>query len=181
MINPIEIINEFYTPNSKAYRITVRHGEQVARKSLEAAARVPHLNPDLRFIEEAAMLHDIAVFMTDSPELGCFGEHFYFCHGYLGRILLEKKGLPRHALVCERHVGVGMTAEDMKRQRIPLPLYDMVPVSIEEQIICYADKFFSKSGEAAFKEKSVKAVREGLERYGHDKAMKFQAWAEMFE
>ncbi|MDM8523621.1 HD domain-containing protein [Desulfococcaceae bacterium HSG8] len=177
MLNPIDIIKEFYKQNSKAYRILVRHGELVARKALDVARGVSHLNPDLILIEEAAMLHDIGMFMTDTPSLGCFGEHMYVCHGYLGRVLLERKGLSEHAMVCERHVGVGITVEDIRKQHLPLPLYDMVPVSIEEQIVCYADKFFSKNSE---KEKSVEKITNRLALYGHDKVMKFQSWADMF-
>jgi uncharacterized protein len=180
-MNPIDIITRYYEQNSRAYEILIRHGRQVANKALEIADRVAHLKPDLRFIEEAAYLHDIGIFRTHSPELGCFGKDPYVRHGYLGRKILEKIGLSAHALVCERHVGVGMTEDDIRQQGLPLPVRDMVPVSIEEQIICYADKFYSKNGQDSDKEKSVDEIVGSLKHYGHDKVARFKAWVELFE
>lgn len=179
-MNPIDIISEFYVPGSKAYRRLIKHGRQVAIKALGIAIKMPHINPDLEFVQEAAMLHDIGIFMTNSPELGLSGEYPYVCHGYLGREILEKRGLPQHALVCERHVGVGITAEEIKQRRLPLPDRDMVPVSIEEKIICFADKFFSKNGNSNDGEKSIKDILCSLERYGDDKVERFQEWMKKF-
>ncbi|MBN2319246.1 MAG: HD domain-containing protein [Acidobacteria bacterium] len=179
-MNPIDIINGYYTPGSKAHEIVVRHGEDVARKAVTVAEKVGHLNPDLEFIREAAMLHDVAIFLTDTPKLDCHGKHPYVCHGYLGRELLENRNLPKHALVCERHVGVGITAEDVRRHNLPLPERDMIPLSIEERIICYADKFFSKNGRKTETEKSVEEVLRNIARYGHDKVATFQSWLELF-
>jgi uncharacterized protein len=180
-MNPIDIISEFYDSGSRAYKVLIQHGKQVANKAIEAAGKVPHLAPDLNFIREAAMLHDIGIFLTDTPELDCTGSYPYVCHGYLGRTILENKGLPAHALVCERHVGVGITAEDIKRHNLPLPERDMVPISIEEQVICFADKFFSKNGNMVANEKPVENILSNLERYGPDKAAYFQTWVQLFE
>ena len=157
------------------------HSEQVAKKALDAAGRVKHLNPDLVFIEEAALLHDIGIFYTNTPQLGCHGKHPYVCHGILGRELLERHDLPRHALVCERHIGTGISANDIQEQNLPLPLRDMQPVSIEEQIICYADKFFSKNSNRVGTAKSVDQIISRLAPYGDDKVQCFESWVEMFE
>lgn len=180
-MNPIDIINKYYKSNSRAYEILIQHGKQVARKALDAAKKVPQLNPDLDFIKEAAMLHDIGMFLTNASELGCKGKNPYICHGYFGREILEKIGLPRHALVCERHVGVGITTEDINKYSLPLPKRDMLPVSIEEQIICFADKFFSKNRDSLKKEKSVEDIRQYLKPYGHEKVKRFQSWVNLFE
>lgn len=178
-MNPVALISEFYPPGSEPHRIMIRHGEQVAKKALAVARRLGCGAPDLRFIEEAALLHDIGIFMTRAVKIGCTGTYPYVCHGYLGRQLLELKGLFRHALVCERHVGVGITPEDIVGQALPLPLRDMRPVTLEEKIITYADKFYSKGGEAS--EKSVTEILRGLERFGPDKAAVFRAWVRRFE
>ncbi|MBU0699378.1 MAG: HD domain-containing protein [Pseudomonadota bacterium] len=179
-MNPIDIINEFYSPSSKTYKILVRHGKDVARKAVDAAEKVPHLKPDLEFIQEASMLHDIGIFLTNSPKLGCKGKHPYICHGYLGRELLVNNGFPIHALVCERHVGVGITATEIERHHLPLPVRNMVPVSIEEQVICYADKFFSKNSRSVSKEKPLEEILRKIERYGADKVTTFQSWIKLF-
>jgi uncharacterized protein len=180
-MNPLEIIAEFYEPGSKSFQILVKHGQQVANKAIDVAKRVPHLKPNLNFIKEAAMLHDVGIFETNTPELGCSGIHPYVCHGYLGRKVLERKGLPQHALVCERHVGIGITVEEIKLHNLPLPQRDMMPISIEEQIICFADKFFSKNGEMDGCEKTVGDILNSLQRYGPEKVIHFQKWMQLFE
>lgn len=180
-MDPLEILAEFYDTRSKTFQILVAHGKQVANKALAAARRVPGLQPDLEFIDTAAMLHDIGIFLTHSPSFGCYGKHPYVCHGILGSELLKEKGHPELALVCERHVGVGIRIEDIQRHNLPLPNRDMIPVSIEEQIICYSDKFFSKTGNGRPAEKSIAEITDNLSRYGPDKVERFQSWVKKFE
>jgi uncharacterized protein len=180
-MDPVELLAEFYDTRSKAFQILVEHGKQVAQKTLAAAQRVPELKPDLEFISSAAMLHDIGIFLTNSPGFGCYGKHPYICHGILGGELLKKKGHSKLALVCERHVGVGISIADIQRHHLPLPSRDMIPVSIEEQLICYADKFFSKNGNSGPAEKSIEKIIGNLKRYGPDKVKRFESWVQMFE
>jgi len=180
-INPVDILCEYYDSDSKTFEVLLKHGEHVAQKAIDAAKKVPHLNPDMEFIEEAALLHDIGIFQTDTPQLGCSGKYPYICHGYLGRVILEKAGLPRHALVCERHLGVGISAEDIVKNGLPVPRRDMIPVSIEEQVICYADKFFSKDWNLIAKNNSEEDIIRALELYGNGSAEKFRSWMIIFE
>ena len=181
-MNPIDILAEYYHRRSKTFNILVDHGKQVAEKALMTAGQVSHLKPDLKLIENAAMLHDIGIMETDSPGLGCRGKHPYICHGILGREMLEKIGMSEYGLICERHVGVGISAEDVSRFNLPLPAREMFPVTIEEQIICYADKFFSKNGNGRkAEEKTVSRIVSDLKRYGPDKVKRFQSWVEMFD
>ncbi len=179
-MDPKDILAEYYGRGSKTFEVLVAHGNQVAHKAIKAAGQVADLKPDLDFIFTAAMLHDIGILQTDIPGLECNGKHPYICHGILGRSLLEKIGFSEYGLVCERHVGVGISAEDVHLFNLPLPDRDMLPVSIEEQLICYADKFFSKNGNRS-KEKTVKQILHGLKRYGTDKIQRFQSWVEVFE
>ncbi len=182
-MNPIDLLEQYYDRNSKTFEILVAHGKQVARKALKAAEKVSDLSPDLDFIEKAAMLHDIGIFLTDTPQLGCTGSHPYIRHGVLGYELLIDAGWPQLALVCERHVGMGIGVDDVLRFNLPLPQREMVPISIEEQLICYADKFFSKTGKSSLKarEKTVAEIICSLKKYGRDKVSRFQKWVEMFE
>lgn len=179
-MNPLEIIEKYYTPGSSAHHFLLQHSRMVTEKALRIASRLSHLKPDLVFIEEASMLHDIGIFLTKEPKIGCFGDKKYICHGYLGREILEKEGLDRHALVCERHVGVGLTIKDIEKKNLPLPKRDMVPVTIEEQIICFADKFFSKYSDFLLTEKPLKRVRKGIAKFGEDKLRQFDEWVKIF-
>jgi uncharacterized protein len=178
-MKPLEIIHRYYKRDSKAYNILVTHSQLVTDKALWIAQRHPELNPDPEFIEEAGMLHDIGIIKTHAPDLGCFGELPYLCHGYLGREMLETEGLNEHALVCERHTGVGITAEDVIRNKLPLPERDFVPESVEEQIICFADKFYSKSKNLK-KEKSLTEIRNSIGRFGQKNITRFDEWCKLF-
>ncbi len=127
------------------------------------------------------MLHDIGIFMTHAPELGCRGVHAYISHGHLGHQLLEGLGFPRHALICERHVGVGITMDEIEAQNLSLPRRDMVPETLEEQIICYADKFFSKIPYPDVQEKSTTQIVRELKALGGGKVETFLSWVRRFE
>ncbi len=172
---PLKIIEKYYRPGSNAYRLLLEHGEAVKRKALEIAEKVSDLRPDIEFIKEASMLHDIGIIYTNSPALGCYGEEPYIAHGYLGRRLLEKEGLALHGLVAERHVGAGITEKDIIEKGLPLPLRDMIPVSLEEKIICVADKFFSKNRDYHTEEKPLSVVIEEISRYGEERLAFFMS------
>jgi uncharacterized protein len=177
----IKIIEKYYEPDSKAYHFLIHHSKLVTRKALHVAERVKELNPDFKFIEEASMLHDIGIFMTHSPKIGCYGFHPYISHGYHGREILEKEGFPKHALVCERHVGVGLTLSDIESNEFPLPKRAMFPVTLEEKIICFADKFYSKDNYSLTAEKPVWRIREIISRFGEDKLNQFDEWLVFFK
>ncbi len=179
-MNPLEVIAKYYAPGSMAYHFLVQHSRLVARKALGIAGRIERLKPDLGFIYEAAMLHDIGILFTNASKIGCYGHKEYICHGYLGRELLETEGLPGHGLVCERHVGMGITVGDIKENALPLPERDMLPESIEEKIICFADKFFSKSEHELLQEKPLEKVRSIVVAYGEEKLRLFDEWSRLF-
>jgi len=172
-MDPLKIIEKYYPKDSITYPILVRHSQAVTKKALEIADRVPQLHPDKKFIAEAAMLHDVGIFLTSAPDIGCLGDKPYICHGVLGREILEKEGYPKHALVCERHIGVGLALkEDIERQNLPLPHREMVPISTEEEIICLADKFSSKRPQVQLQEESIDQIRAELTQYGEHKVKK---------
>ena len=178
-MKPLELIAKYYKPRSKAYKILVSHCTLVTEKALKIAQNHKELLPDIAFLEEASMLHDIGIFKTNAPNLYCFGEYPYLCHGYLGCELLIEEGFPDHGLVCERHTGVGITMEEIVTNKLPLPLRDFMPVSVEEQIICFADKFFSKSNDL-LKEKSVADIRKSMQKFGDKNVTRFNEWCEIF-
>ena len=184
-MNIDNIIKNYYHPGTPLYDIFMGHASCVTQKSLEIAHRVIHLNPDTAFIEEAAMLHDIGIFMTHSPAIHCMGDYPYICHGFLGRELLDALGrdLSRHALVCERHTGTGITADSIKNNALlfkNFPCRDMVPVTLEEEIICFADKFYSKKQEEAGIEKSVDKVAGEMFKLGKSYGERFLEWMNKF-
>ena len=177
-MNPFALIDKFYPEDNELKHILLVHSRSVADKALALAQKHPELNLDLAFIGEAAVLHDIGIFQTDAPDIQCFGTYPYICHGYLGADLVRKEGFPRHALVCERHTGAGLSLQNILDRGLPLPHRDMLPVSMEEQIICFADKFFSKTN--LDKEKSLDKPRKSVAKHGEEGAVRFDHWCELF-
>lgn len=174
----IELIEKYYGDSPELKHVLIAHSEQVRDRALEIADRHPELKIDREFVSEAAMLHDIGIIFCNAPKIYCFGSHQYIEHGYLGGELLRREGLPRHARVAERHTGSGITIEQIIREELPLPEEDFCPETTEEKLICYADKFFSKShlGEEVAYEK----IRYNIWKYGHDAILRFDEMERMF-
>ena len=161
----LSIINKYY-PNDDALRqLLLKHSRQVADRCLQISRKHKDLPVDIQFLEEAAMLHDIGIFKCDAPSICCNGTEPYIKHGPIGGDLLRAEGYPRHARVAERHTGTG------------LPGYE--PETLEEQIVCYADKFYSKSSPDHVR--SVLETAQSLEKFGHEGVKKFLSWSERFE
>lgn len=178
MINPYQIIEKYYAPFPELHQLLIKHSEQVKHKAIEITIKHPELCADKNFIAEAAMLHDIGVFLCDAPQIFCYGTHHYIEHGYLGADILRKEGLEKHARVCERHTGTGFTKEKIIEKNLPLPHRDMRPISIEEEIICYADKFFSKSRPDEMND--LDRIRQSIKKHDESNLQYFEAWHARF-
>lgn len=173
-----KIIDKYYEGQEVLKQLLLRHSRQVADKAMEVLDRHPEIEADRTFVYEAAMLHDIGVLKTDAPGIGCHGTHPYICHGMLGAEILRAESLPRHARVAERHTGTGLTKATILSQGLPLPADDFSPETIEEQIVCYADKFFSKSHPERVK--TVEQVRMMLSRFPDANLERWDRWVELF-
>lgn len=170
----LELLEKHFTGDPLA--IIIGHGRVVADFALNVSHRLGLSENDCSFVEEAALLHDIGVCRINAPGLGMYGELPYIVHGLVGREILEQEGLPLHALVCERHIGVGLTVSDIIAQQLPLPLRDMIPLSLPEQIICFADLFFSKTPGRITLQKTPERVRNKLAGFGEGKVQIFDRW-----
>ena len=159
------IINKYYPADDELRRVLLHHSRQVADRALQIARKHKELPVDLQFLEEAAMLHDLGIFRCDAPSIHCHGSEPYIRHGQIGGELLRAMGYERHARVCERHTGTG------------LPGFE--PQTLEEESICYADKFYSKSKPQRVY--SVMEAAQSLEKFGAPGVRKFLEWAERFE
>jgi len=177
-MDPLEIISRYYPADDALRRLLLHHSRQVAAKALDAARLHPELGLDRDFLYQAAMLHDIGIFLTDAPGIHCHGTQPYLLHGYLGAELMRREGLPRIARVCERHTGTGLTAEAIRERSLPLPPGDYCPETPEEQVVCYADKFFSKSHPE--RERTVEETVRSLAKFGADGVEKFRRWVERY-
>ncbi len=90
---------------------------------------------DIRLIESGALLHDIGRGQTHGIE-----------HGAVGGQTARRLGIPMElAHIIERHVGAGLTLDEARKNGLPMGNY--VPETLEEKIVCYADKLIEGSHE----------------------------------
>jgi uncharacterized protein len=178
-MKPEEIIHRYCEGNTALEGILLKHSGDVASRALKIADNHPEFKIDRKFLYEAAMLHDIGIVYVDAPTIFCYGTEPYIKHGLLGGEILRKEGLPAHARVAERHTGTGLTKQTILQQALPLPPADYVPETLEEQIICYADKFYSKT--RLEEEKTFDKALASLRKFGGEGLIVFEDWKCRFE
>lgn len=134
----IEVLHRNST-DEKSFQIVLKHSQAVKEVAIEIAQGINGI--DLDFLRSACLLHDIGRF-EHPPGKDTIR------HGIAGAKILRSIGLEAHARVAERHLGVGITKEDIKIQGLDLPEADYVPETREEKIIAYADNliFGNKRG-----------------------------------
>ena len=69
----LDVIYKYYPEDNALRRLLLHHSRQVADRALTIARKHPELQLDTAFLERAAMLHDIGVFLTDAPGIHCHG------------------------------------------------------------------------------------------------------------
>lgn len=178
MLEVKTILDKYF--QGEALAMVVTHGAVVAKLSVRIGRSLGLGDEDLLFLEQAAMLHDIGICRVYAPDIGLYGDSPYIMHGILGREILEAEGFPRHALVCERHIGVGLTEADITTQGLPLPIRNMAPQGVAEEIVCFADLFFSKKLGSLEQMKAAGDVRQKLAKFGEEKLQIFDSWLVRF-
>lgn len=174
-----QIIDKYYPEDNQLRYIFMIHSTLVTKRAVRICDLHPELSLDRQFVIEAAMLHDIGIFKCDAPGIYCFGSEPYLIHGRIGAELLRAEGFPKHARVCERHTGAGITKEEIIKLNLPLPHEDFLPETMEEKVICYADKFYSKTHPEV--EKTIEQAERSLKRFGEDGVERFKLWEKLFE
>ena len=182
----LEIIGHFYPEDTPFRQMLLKHSYQVCTKA-ESIMELPEagsqgLNREL--VIRGALLHDIGIGRCHAPDILCMGTEPYIAHGVIGAQMLRSYGtentmeLEAYARICERHTGTGLTAEDIRRQHLPLPERDFLPETPEEKLICLADKFYSKSGN--MEEKSLSRIVRSMEKFGPATMKRWQDLCRIF-
>lgn len=191
------IIDFYYKEDTPLRHILLTHSRQVAKKALHIAKSHPEMGFDTNFLEAAAMLHDIGIIHCDAVGIHCHGTEHYIRHGIMGASMVRElmtsasfqapeiqEDLERIARVCQRHTGAGITRSEIATQRLPLPLDNgtdepYMPETKEEELICYADKFFSKT--RLTEEKTFEQACRSLAKFGQEGVARFQKWHCIFD
>jgi uncharacterized protein len=134
-----------YSPSSKDFKAVLAHAKAVQKVALKICKKV---KCDAGFVKTACLLHDIGRFQTVKAVK----------HGIVGAKILKEEGLPKHALVAEKHLGAGITKQEAKK--LKLPAKDYLPKTIEEKIVCHADNLVFNV--------RIGTLKEAVERYNKE-------------
>lgn len=174
----IRALHEKYAPSAEAFDLVFTHCEIVwgiAEQLLPASGGDA---VDAELVRAGCLLHDIGVYRLFDDD-GRLDHGGYVRHGLLGHDLLAAEGIPEALCrFCSCHTGVGITAADVLAQGLPLPPADYVPVTREERLVMYADKFHTKASPPRFL--SFPVYAEQARRFGEDKAAAFHALRDEF-
>jgi uncharacterized protein len=124
---------------SGAQENVVEHCLTVSKLALEMGERIKAAGHtiDVGFVEAAAILHDIGRAKTHG-----------ILHGIEGAKMLAD--YPAYARVCKTHIGGGITSEEAAA--LGLPAGDFLPETLEEKVVCLADKLVSGTRKTTLEE-----------------------------
>ncbi len=121
-----------------------RHSLKVSEKALELAEKITKYNINLELVEIGALLHDVGRSKTHG-----------FKHAIIGGKILRERGFPKElGRICETHMLGGLDKEDAKK--IGLPERDYLPLTLEEKIICLADKHIAGTKDVSIEQRFEK-------------------------
>jgi uncharacterized protein len=173
----IRALHERHAPTAQALEAVYTHCRIVCDIAEQLHARSGG-GGDISLVRAGALLHDVGVYRLYDAA-GRLDQAGYIRHGLLGYELLRAEELPEE--VCRfaaRHTGVGLTRQDVLRQRLPLPPADYVAETPEEALVMYADKFHTKTTPPAFL--TAAAYAASVSRFGADKVDAFEAMRATF-
>jgi uncharacterized protein (TIGR00295 family) len=96
-----------------------------------------------------ALLHDIGRSQTQTVG-----------HGYVGAGILEKEGVDGAVVeIVKRHVGAGISPEEA--MALGFPPGDYIPRTLEQKVVCFADKLLDGDRARPFEEEVKRFVKKG--------------------
>ena len=96
-----------------------------------------------------ALLHDIGRSQTQTVG-----------HGHVGAGILEKEGVDGAVVeIVKRHVGAGISPEEALA--LGFPPGDYIPRTLEQKIVCFADKMLDGDRARPFEEEVKRFVKKG--------------------
>ncbi|WP_371805762.1 HD domain-containing protein [Candidatus Lokiarchaeum ossiferum] len=120
----IRIMNHFGLSHN-----IINHELAVMRKARDIAHNITKISVDIELIKIGAIMHDIGRCKTHGMQ-----------HGPVGGDIIRSLGLSEKlARIAERHSMAGITPQEA--EMFDLPDRCLMPESIEEKIVCLADKY----------------------------------------
>jgi uncharacterized protein len=132
------------------------------------------------YVLQAALLHDIGTYLCSGFEWipnQPPSQYPYIQHGIIGAwILQQEKYSPQVIQVAHCHLGVGLSAEDIRSHAIELPQQDFFPQTPLQKFMTYASKFHSKTP----KFRTNEQIKESLLKFSQEKADVFTQMEEYY-
>lgn len=171
----IEKLHKKYAPDQELFDLVFIHSQivlEIANQLLEKKAQ--NINKPL--IIAGALLHDIGTYPF-LLEIRKTGNAKYYQHSLKSAEILRTEKLPEDlCLLAEHHLGVGLTKEEIMRRDMDLPHKDLMPLTKEERLISYADKFHSKKPQF----NSYESYKAFAGSFGDQNITRFEKLAEEF-
>jgi uncharacterized protein len=136
----------------KCPREVIDHCLAVTAVALDLAAKLQArgIQIDLQLVEAGALLHDLGRSQSHNVD-----------HGVVGSQLALKLGLPQSVVdIIKRHVGAGVTPEEAEWLGWPRDNY--IPTTLEEKVVCYADKRIDHDRVAPIEDEIFKLQTKGF-------------------
>jgi uncharacterized protein len=142
----IHDLHKKYAPNDQELELVLTHCQVVAEIAVWAAKQTDE-EVDLPTLETACLLHDIGSYpFRGASTLDKSFKNSYPLHALLGAKILKDEGFPEEVYnIVETHVLLGVTAEEIEKMGWAMPVKDYEPTTIEGELLCFADRFHSKT------------------------------------
>lgn len=172
-IDEIEKLHKKHAPTQDVFNEIWEHCKIVRDIALNLQNKQGlKLNTDL--VTAGALLHDIGVYRLYNAN-NILDEANYIQHGSKGyELLKEEEASEELARFASHHTGVGLTADEIRKNNLPLPHVDFLADTGEERLVMYADKFHSKLPSQF---NTLKWYKEHVGRFGEEKVQTFEAMA----
>ncbi|UCH03305.1 MAG: TIGR00295 family protein, partial [Candidatus Bathyarchaeota archaeon] len=120
----------------------ITHCKAVSKLAVKIATKIKKkgIQVDIKLVTIGSLLHDIGRSKTHNVD-----------HAITGSEIARSLSLPESIVnIIERHIGSGIPAAEAVQ--MGLPQKDLIPQSLEEKIVSYADKLITGNNEMNFNE-----------------------------
>lgn len=144
----IHALHSKYAPNQKVLDLVYTHCVVVNEIAQGCAGNIPEkINEEI--LKNACLLHDIGTYILFDDDGKVSNGRMYPQHAILGAKILADEGLDEEVWrAVETHVLMGLSRAEIAGEQSdivwPLPARDYFPLTIEAELLCYADRFHSK-------------------------------------
>lgn len=177
-VQEIENLHHKYAQNDELFEKVYGHCAivwEVAKQLIDTH----NIVLDEELVRVGCLLHDIGVYEHFDENSQYRKDISYLEHGIRGKRILEQEGYPEFLQqFAANHTGVGFTKEEVTRDSLPMPPADYMPLTKEQRLVMYADKFHSKTFPSTFN--SFEWYKEHVKKFGSTKSAAFQKLADEF-